>query len=396
MPRKPRIPSYRRQKQKRRADQAFVVISGKRHYLGAYGSPESKAEYQRLIADWLAGGGELPPPVEDITVIELLSRYWKWAMRHYRDADGKLTTSIDNIKAAIRWLRELFGETAAADFGPRCLKVCQRRMIEDGLSRMYINRNCSIIVRVFKWAVAEELVPAGVHQALAAVPGLQAGRTEAPEREPVKPVPDAHVDAVLPLLTPTVAAMVELQRCTGMRPAEVCSLRPADVNTSGKVWTVQLARHKTSYRGRERVVYIGPRGQRILRPLLTPDCPLDKPIFSPKRSFAESLERRQAERKTPANQGNRPGSNRAVRRERAPGDAFDPDSYRRAIHRACDRAGVSQWSPNRLRHNFATLVRREHGLEAAQVLLGHAKADVTQVYAEVDRSRAESVAAMIG
>ncbi len=58
-----------------------------------------------------------------------------------------------------------------------------------------------------------------------------------------------------------------------------------------------------------------------------------------------------------------------------------------------------QWhrlSPNQLRHSFATKVRREHGLEAAQVLLGHAMADVTQVYAERDTEKAAAVALKIG
>ena len=50
----------------------------------------------------------------------------------------------------------------------------------------------------------------------------------------------------------------------------------------------------------------------------------------------------------------------------------------------------------RVRHNAATELRREFGLEAAQVLLGHSKADVTQVYAERDVNRAVTVAARIG
>ncbi len=54
------------------------------------------------------------------------------------------------------------------------------------------------------------------------------------------------------------------------------------------------------------------------------------------------------------------------------------------------------WHPHQLRHNYATYVRKEFGLEAAQVLLGHSKADVTQVYAERDVNRAFSVAAKIG
>ena len=54
------------------------------------------------------------------------------------------------------------------------------------------------------------------------------------------------------------------------------------------------------------------------------------------------------------------------------------------------------WHPHRLRHNYATNVRREFGLEAAQILLGHSKADITQIYAERDMSRAATVAAKIG
>ncbi len=45
---------------------------------------------------------------------------------------------------------------------------------------------------------------------------------------------------------------------------------------------------------------------------------------------------------------------------------------------------LPHWHANQLRHSKATEVRRQFGLEAAQVSLGHAKADVTQVYAERD------------
>lgn len=45
-----RIPSYRFHKASRRA---VVVLDGKSHYLGKWKSPESRAEYERLIAEWL-------------------------------------------------------------------------------------------------------------------------------------------------------------------------------------------------------------------------------------------------------------------------------------------------------------------------------------------------------
>ena len=55
-----------------------------------------------------------------------------------------------------------------------------------------------------------------------------------------------------------------------------------------------------------------------------------------------------------------------------------------------------RWHPNQLRHAFATRVRKGYWLEAAQVLLGHSKADVTQVYAERNETLAADVAAKIG
>ncbi len=49
-----------------------------------------------------------------------------------------------------------------------------------------------------------------------------------------------------------------------------------------------------------------------------------------------------------------------------------------------------------MRHNAGTEFRRRFGVEAAQLLLGHARADVTQVYAEVNHAKALEVAAKVG
>ena len=57
---------------------------------------------------------------------------------------------------------------------------------------------------------------------------------------------------------------------------------------------------------------------------------------------------------------------------------------------------MHRWHPNQLRHTFATEVRKAHGLEAAQVLLGHARADVTQVYSERNLTLAVKVAGVMG
>jgi integrase len=102
-------------------------------------------------------------------------------------------------------------------------------MIEAGLSRGVINQRVGRIKRLFRWAVENEVVSATVLHALQAVTGLQKGRTQARETEPIGPVSDADVEVVVPFLNATVRAMVKLQRLTGMRPGEVCRLRACDL-----------------------------------------------------------------------------------------------------------------------------------------------------------------------
>ena len=55
-----------------------------------------------------------------------------------------------------------------------------------------------------------------------------------------------------------------------------------------------------------------------------------------------------------------------------------------------------RWTPNQLRHSASTEIRKRYGLEAAQVVLGHTSADVTQVYAERDLAKAEEIMRKIG
>src|SRR5205814_1856338 len=132
-------------------------------------------------------------------------------------------------------------------------KAVRQTMIVAGLCRGLINQRVGKLRRVFKWAAGEELVPFAVYQALTAVAGLQKGRTDAREAEPVGPVAEEHVRAVLPFLRPQVRGMIELQLLTGMRPGEVVRLRPCDLDTSGDVWFYRPPQHKTAHRGKARV-----------------------------------------------------------------------------------------------------------------------------------------------
>jgi integrase len=397
MSRRKPIPSYRRH---RPSGQAVVTLSsptGERrdYYLGPYRSDASKAEYNRLIAEWLASGKCIPhtgPAPADVTVNELLLRFWSHVQAYYRHPDGSPTAEVDNYGLSLRPLRKLYGHTVARDFGPLALKAVRQSMIDSGLSRRLINQRVGRIRRCFKWGVAEQLVPASVYHALAAVEGLGKGRSAAVEVPPVEPVPDELVEQTLAKMSRHVAGMVRFQRLTGCRPGEVCRLRRCDIDTNGDVWVYRPAAHKTAHRDKDRAVAIGPRAQDVLSEFPTADA--SECVFSPIRAREERFKAVRAARVTAVQPSQ---VCRAKHRpKRRPGPRYTTRSYAQAIAKACERAGIDRWSPNQLRHAAATAIREVFGLEAAQVVLGHVKADVTQVYAERNYQLAARVALQTG
>lgn len=250
--------------------------------------------------------------------------------------------------------------------------------------------------------------------------GLRRGRTDARETKPVPPVPDAIVDATMRHLPEVVADMVRLQRYTGMRPAEVCIMRPMDLDRSDSVWIYRPESHKTQHHGKERTIFVGPQAQGVLLRYLARDA--EAYCFRPCDSEAKRLAARHAARKVPLSCGNKPGTNRQRKPKRTAGDHYDVNAYRRAIYRAADkafshpdlgtlkeselsaaqRAELRQWqeehhwASNQLRHTAATEIRKAFGLEAAQIALGHSQANITEVYAERDMAKGIEVARRIG
>ena len=88
--------------------------------------------------------------------------------------------------------------------------------------------------------------------------------------------------------------------------------------------------------------------------------------FSPMEAVREMLAARAAEAHC-----HRSETNGYVDAARRPGDEWSTGSYTEAIRKAALRAGCAAWSANRLRHAFATEVRRKFGLEACRAVLGH-------------------------
>jgi integrase len=430
-----RIPKYRLHKP---SGQAVVTLSGRDVYLGKHGSPESKAEYNRLVAEWqLNGRGPTyhAPPGE-CSIDELIIAYLKHVEDYYVK-NGRPTSTQAEARRYLDLLHHHYGHVAASCFGPLAFKSLQSTMVEEhNWARRTINKATGQIKRMFKWAIENELIDAVVFHRLQVVSGLRKGRSLARESEPVVPAPDEQVEAVLRHVSNEVAAMIQLQRFTGMRPAEVTVMRLCDIDCSEKVWIYMPATHKTEHHGKQRRIFLGPKAQLVLVPYLQSDP--NAFLFSPAKAEETRLVKLHGKRRTRLSCGNRPGTNRANRPNRKPGSRYTTCSYGRAITRACEQAfpapqhlakikvpgkkghrwetnaewrkrlgekkwqelkawrKAHHWHPNQLRHNAATYLRKEFGIEAARVVLGHSSAAVTEIYAEMDFDKAKSIMSRVG
>jgi integrase len=437
MPRRPRIPGYRRHS----SGQARVTLNGKDYLLGPYGSAESKEAYRGLIAEWIERPTQPQQEADDpepLSVNDVILAYWQYAAAYYGFDRGHRRDAYC-LKDALCVIRSLYGRTPAHDFGPLALKACRAEMIKKDWSRTYVNAQVDRIRRAFRWAASEQLVPVTLYQGLRTVESLRRGRTEARETAKVKPVASERVEATIPHMPPVVRTMVNFQLLTGCRPEEVCRLRPLDLDmTNPACWVHrpgsdrgQYGEHKTAHHDHEHLVFIGPRAQETLCPHL--GTKLDAYCFSPVESEQHrSLRRREARqtRLTPSQQARRPKTTR----RRPPQDRYQITSYWNAIYRACDRAFPlpeqlaprqsekgkmesraawwarlteqerdevrawrrgHRWHPNQLRHTRATELRR-YGLDVAKTILGHSKVETTQIYAEKDVAAAMELVAKIG
>jgi integrase len=169
-------------------------------------------------------------------------------------------------------------------------------------------------------------------------------------------------------------------------------MRRVDIDTGGQVWVYRPRQHKNRSRGHVREIYLGPKAQQVVQEFFGPS--LDAYLFSPRLAREERYRCLRAKRKSriPPSQVCRRKSNP----EKRPGERYTPHSYRQAITKACRAVGVPPWHPHQLRHNAATSLRRDHGIELARVILGHRSAITTEIYADADREQAVAVMARIG
>ncbi|MBI1347227.1 tyrosine-type recombinase/integrase [bacterium] len=362
MPRpKSLIPAYLLHKP---TGQARVRIHGKDHYLGPYGSEESRQRYGELVAKVCSGQmfDPLSRASSDVvgTVVDdpgpSIAELWLAFLHHaerYYVKNGKQTDEVYCFKSAMAPVIELYGLLPISEFRPSHLKAARSIMVDKGWCRKYVNKSVCRVRHVFKWGIESDMVEPSVLDRLRAIAPLLPGKTEAKDHPEREAVPLADIEAVKKRLKQQNRDLIDLQLVTGARPGELIMLTTGMIDRGGSVWVAKLVDHKTLHHGKTRKLYFGPKAQLILSRYLKADP--DQRLFATSR-----------------------------------------DSYGKAVTAACTRAGVKRFSPHWLRHNVTTEVRDSFGIEAAQAMAGHARPDMTANYSRKMDKLAAEVAAKIG
>jgi integrase len=364
-----------------------VILSGQHFYTQAcHGTPESYQEYLDLLARWKANGKRplraVQTPLElahPQAVADLFTAYERHldATKAYVK-DGRPTTQRDLIRIALREFAEHFGSTSLRAL--RAAELVRHRDLlrqRERLTTQGINRKIGLIKQAIQWGVERGLVTELVGASV-----ITMRRLKAPRRPRRPAVDDTHIDAALHHLSPTLTAMVSLQRLTGMRPGEVCALRWRDIDKSPPgaagdrgFWVYRVAGAKAD-RFHETVYHLNKSAQAVLANFIKPPGAF---IFAPRDTVKQRW----------------PGG--APDLLASAGDRYTTPAYRQAIERACRAAKVPVFGPHAIRHRFLTDVANDAtlGLAAAAEAANHSSQTTTLRYVHPDPALAVKVAEMV-
>lgn len=357
-----------------------------------YENEMSAKAAQVAYAAWLKVWMEKPQTQCDsrCLVAGLCDAYREYARLKYQ-RNGEMTSSFCNINLALRDLEGAYGNQVADDVrAPEIASLRDNVFMYEWIDTNTIKRNADgsaviqsartvnyrllITKQAYEFGRSKGLISAETLLDVMSVKRVSARDSIARPAVKVHPVADAIVNATVEKCSASLGDMIRVQRLAGMRPSEICDLRPCDVDTSaGDVWFYEPDKHKTAYAGKVRIIVLPPSAVAILRPYL--NRPLQDRCFTPR----EHAEQRGL-----------------VKRMKSAGDKWNQTTYRRAIARVCKAAGIEEWNPNRLRHAWATDVRRRLGIRAVQEGLSHQSMNTTETYAQKSKERLAKMARKLG
>jgi integrase len=262
-------------------------------------------------------------------------------------------------------------------------------------SRQYVNKITDYMKAIFRWGASErDFLPSTVWWEMKTVKSLKHGQGNR-ETETRENVLDEVIERTLPHLTPTLRAMVLVQRAIGCRPSEVCNMKAGDLDYSqvekkGSVLYV-LKKHKTIRYGKLKAIPIIAEDEFIyVRPYLEGKKP-DDYVFSPKQHLQELRERAATKRKSKVTPSQ---LQRKTEKAKNPKEKINEywlsRNYYHAISNAIKTANkklppdeqIPHWYPYNLRHSFVTEVfeNTDGDIEVARACVGQKSIKTTRDY----------------
>lgn len=377
---------------------AFCKHKGKQIYLGAATQPKRVLRRYAGVLLRISEGVHVTVTTGGsryLNIDAMVLDYLKWAKTYYvhpttePNEKPRNTSELTSVRSAVLVLSQLYGDLPPAAFGPVALEDYRNVLADRGYSRSTTTAMMSRVRRVWRWACRREYIPAESYHRLLCVQGLRKGERNVKESKPVKAATRDQIDGIRPFLSPTVDAMVQVQWLCGMRPSEVCIMRPCDIDRSQDIWLYRPRRHKNEWRDHSLLKAIPAAAQTILEQW-EPEQP-DGYYFRPADSLAWAAKKKA----DPNRQTKRyPSEVRRVEKAKAKTKRkpkrkvsayYKTTAYCRSLRHAFEQAhkaglDIPRFTPNQLRHSSISFVAEMLGDIAAQRYAGHENAKTTEIY----------------
>jgi len=310
---------------------------------------------------------------ESITIEAAVQMYLADRTHYYDSGDGP-TREVQNLRSGLKPLVSSVGSRLLIQLDAPTLAQLRDQWAHEGkVIRSTINKRIQYVTRLVKWCIERGFSKPEQLIALTSVEKVKRGRYGARDRDPVRPAVISDVETVLKddYLADPIRDMMEMIQLTGMRPGEARMMKASELTTievEGKTVIRYIPKmHKTSYLGKRRRIFLVGRAHKLTVERISTLVGLN--LFAPEsEGYLFSVD----------GHGEKP---------------YATNSIHQAVRRACDRAGVNRWTPNQLRHGYATETRSKGiQLELIADLLGHADPRTTLIYAEPDDTAALNAA----
>ena len=312
----------------------------------------------------------------------------------YKGRKRKNKTDLQRRELVRDLIIKICPEATTDTFGPSDMKkmrdyllkqTVKRHGNEEPLTANYINKLLGTIKTAFKWGVAEGFCEGGDYYRISLFKNVDAERTTARESSRHRNITEKEFQAVQKRVLPIYQDILTLLWDTGMRPSECCSMRWDEVkfNKQKKVWFYQPKVHKTSGKGKERIIPLTDDEKNIIDQYKNDG----DYVFTPAQARRQQSEIRRANRKTKLypshlkrNEQRQTGKQIAVC-----GEHINPREFGKIIKRAVKAAILDgelkeEWTPYDLRHTAITRFIVTLGPKAAQYLAGHSHSHTTDIY----------------